>query len=180
MRPIPLLTAVAYFAAILGVALPMSIYATAANMQKVDLRSFFHGEPPAPPKAPPPKHLAVVATAPGVASDPQIEGFLRAFAAALKARDGKAMLARLSDKYSIDGLPEGKKPSEFFEQAVERIAGPTEMIIKAVETSNNIRTAQVAVHYGPDLVKARVFRFDPQGRLLWSDLFRLQTQTHGA
>jgi hypothetical protein len=158
---------------------PPGGHAHAANMQKVDLRSFFYGTPPAPPKAPPPTALAVITTAPGVTNDARIEDFFRAFATALKARDGKSMLARLSDKYRIDGLPDDQKPADFFEQAVERIPGPTEMVIKSITLKDAIRSVQIDVRYGPDLVKTRNFKFDAQTRLLWSDLFRLQTQTHG-
>ncbi|QJR14079.1 hypothetical protein [Usitatibacter palustris] len=52
------------------------------------LGKFLHGDAPAQPKAPPPKQLAVVSAAPGIAADPQVESFLRAFADALMARDG--------------------------------------------------------------------------------------------
>ncbi|MEO8104333.1 MAG: hypothetical protein ABI790_17600 [Betaproteobacteria bacterium] len=151
-----------------------AIYDTA--WQVADLRSFFHGDPSPPAKAPPPKQLAVVSTAQGVAADAQIEGFLRGFADAIKARDGKALLPRLSEKYTIDDLPSGLKAGDFFLQAIEQITGPNEIVITALESRNNIRTAKIEFRYNADKIKSRTFQFDAAGRLLWSDLFTLQSR----
>ena len=150
------------------------------EMRMVDLRSFFHGDPPPPPKAPPPKQLAIVSTASGITPNMQIEEFMRAFADALKAREGKPMLSRLSEKYAIDALPEDKKPGDFFIQAIERIPGATEIIIQSVERKDGIRTAKIEFRYSADNIKLKIFRFDASGKLLWSDLFVLQQQRHGA
>jgi hypothetical protein len=54
-----------------------------------------------------------------------VETFLRALADAIKARDGKPMVARLADAYAIDGLEGRAKPADLFVQAVERMPGPT-------------------------------------------------------
>lgn len=150
------------------------------KMRTVDLRSFFHGDPPPPPKAPPPKQLAVVSTTAGVTPDRQVEEFMRAFADAIKSREGKPMLSRLSEKYLIDALPEGKKPGDFFMQAIETMPGPTEIIIKSIEMQNDIRTARIDFRYSADNVKLKTFRFDAGGKLLWSDLFALKRQQQGA
>ncbi len=148
----------------------------AAKPASADLRSFFHGEPAAPPKAPPPKQLAVVSSAAGVAADPQIESFFRSLADALKARDSKPALARLSERFSIDDLPDGFKPARLFAQAVETTAGPTEIVIKAVEKQNNIRSAKVELRYEAGKTKEKVFRFDAAGLLLWTDWFQIKVQ----
>jgi hypothetical protein len=152
----------------------------AAVMQKVDLRSFFHGDPPPPPKAPPPKQLASVVTAQGAVIDTQIESFMRAFADAIKARDGKPMLARLSDKYAIDDLPADKKASDFFIQAIDAIPGAIEIIIKSIESKNNMRIATIEFRYSADNIKLKTFHFDTAGKLLWSNLFMLKRQPIGA
>jgi len=154
----------------------------AANppLQLADLRSFFHGEPAPPPKAPPPKQLATVSTAPGIASDPQIERFLRALADAIKARDGKPLTAQLADKYAIDDLPAGLKAGNYFAQAIEQIAGPGEMVITAIERQGELRTARVEFRYGSEKTKVKTFQFDAGGKLLRSDFFKLQIQQAGA
>ena len=152
----------------------------AASMRNVELRSFFHGDPPAPPKAPPPKQLATVASAPDVVVDPQIEGFMRAFAEAIKAREGKPLLARLSDKYAIDDLPPDRKAADLLLQAIDSIPGATEIIIQSVERKNDMRIAKVQLKYNADNIKLKTFRFDAAGKLLWSDLFVLKRQGQGA
>lgn len=155
--------------------------ATSSNaLRVVDLRSFFHGEPPPPPKAPPPKQIAIVSSAAGVLPDAEIEGFMRAFAAAIYARDGRPMLSRLSEKYAIDELPTNKKAGEMFSQAIDTIPGATMIVIKSVERKNDMRTAQIEFRYTADNVKVKTLRFDAAGKLLWSDLFVLKRQQYGA
>ncbi len=169
------------FASVLGL-LPITASSAVdvAALQVADLRSFFHGDQPAMPKAPPPKQLAVVSTAPGIATDTQVESFLRVFADAIKSRDGKALLPRLSEKYAIDDMPSGMKPSDFFLQAIEQVTGPNEIVITSLETKNNVRIAKIDFRYGPEKTKSRTFQFDAAGKLLWSDLFTLQSQRVGA
>ena len=149
-------------------------------LRVVDLRSFFHGDPPPPPKAPPPRQLAIVSTAAGVLPDTEIEGFMRAFAAAIHARDSRPMLSRLSEKYAIDDLPADKKAGDMFSQAIDTIPGATMIVIKSVERKIDMRTAQIEFRYTADNVKVKTFRFDAAGKLLWSDLFVLKRQQHGA
>jgi hypothetical protein len=152
----------------------------AANMRSVDLRSFFHGDPPAPPKAPPPKRLATVSSASDIVADPQTENFIRAFAEAVMARDGKPLLARLSDKYVIDDLPEGMKAADMFLQAIDTVLGATDIIIKSVDRKNDMRIAKVEFKFSANNIKLKTFRFDAAGKLLWSDLFVLKRQIPGA
>ncbi len=178
-------THIIFLIATLAVACPVAAWSPsqAAVMRNVDLRSFFHGDPPAPPKAPPPKQLATVTSAPGIVADAQIESFMRAFAEAIKAREGKPLLARLSDKYAIDDLPEGRKAGDLLLQAVDTIPGATEIIIKSIERKNDmrdIREAKVEFRYNADNIKLKTFRFDAAGKLLWSDMFVLKRQAVGA
>ncbi|MEP7154592.1 MAG: hypothetical protein ABI905_02375 [Betaproteobacteria bacterium] len=161
-----------------------SAHGTAAQpgWQQVDLRSFFHGEPPPPPKAPPPKQLATISMAPGVAVDAQVDRFLRGLADAIKAREGKPMLALLSPKYAIDDLPPDRKPADMFVQAMEQIAGPSEMQVMSLEKQGVNCIAKVEFRFGTEREKSKTktFEFDGDGKLLRSDLFKLQIQQVGA
>lgn len=139
-----------------------------------DLKSFLHGTPAPPPKSPPPKERARVSTDARTARDVQVEGFMQALADGIMARDGQALLPRLADKYAIDDLPADMKPRELFLQAVERIPGPSEMTIKAVDRRADTRVATVEFRYPDDKVSEKTFWFDADGRLLRSDFFRLQ------
>ncbi len=177
MKIIPLV--LAFFALSAQALRPLPVYATSLPIQVADLRSFFHGEPPPVPKAPPPRQLAVITFAPGVVPDAQIEAFFRAMAEAIKAREGKPMLSRLSDQYNVDDLPSGRKAGEFFVQAMERIAGPAAIAVQSIETNGPVRNARVELRYADSPGKSKLFRFDAAGRLLWSDLFRLQVQQAG-
>lgn len=149
------------------------------RIQLADLRSFFHGDPPPVPKAPPPKQLAVVSRAPGLEPDPQIDNFLRAVADALKARDGKSLQSRLSDKYAIDNLPVGLKAPDYFAQAIDALPSPTEIIVKLEEKQKGKRRVQVELRYGGESIKLKTFRFDDAGKLLWTDWFQVQVQGYG-
>ena len=167
-------------AALLSI-LPVSVEAAPpSRLMLADLRSFFHGDPTPPPKAPPPKQLATVSNAPGVPNDPQIDAFLRSLASAIKARDAAPMLPQLSAQYAIDDLPADRKSGEFFQQAVERIPGPVEIVIVSIEKRDATRTAKTEFHYGDGNIKPKTFRFDAAARLVWSDLFALKTQRVGA
>ncbi|APV51298.1 hypothetical protein BWI17_17360 [Betaproteobacteria bacterium GR16-43] len=145
-----------------------------AHLAFADLRSFFHGDPPPVVKAPPPRQLAVVSTIPGVAADAQVESFLRTYAAALMARDAAPVLKRLSPKYAVDGAPEGSKPADFMAQAIAKMRGPTQIVIRSVETSGAVRVAKAEFHYSPEKIDVKTLRFDASGDLLESDLFRLE------
>jgi len=138
-----------------------------------DWKSFFHGEPAPFVKSPPPKELAAVSTSPGTQADPQVESFMRTLAAGLMARDAAAVLKRLSERYTVDGAPDGMKASELMAQAVGRMRGPTRIVIRSVAADANGRVATAEFHYGPDKVSVKTFQFDAQGNLLASDLFTL-------
>jgi hypothetical protein len=122
---------------------------------------------------------ATVAYATGVVADPQVDGFLRGFADALKARDGRPLLPRLSEQYAIADLPEGHQAPDLFLQAVDRLPGPTEILIQSIEKVGDVRTARAEFRYANNTVKPRTLKFDAAGRLLSSDLFALKFQPQG-
>ncbi|QJR14078.1 hypothetical protein [Usitatibacter palustris] len=86
------------------------------------------------------------------------------------------MLARLSDKYAIAGLPEGMKATDIFQQAIERVQGPTEIVIQSVEGPPAQRIAKAEFRYPRGEPKVKTMRFDAQGKLVESDLFVMRVQ----
>jgi hypothetical protein len=170
---IPLLLVSAAFPAAVVSAVRLPV-----GRQVADLKSFFHGEPAPSPKAPPPPVTATVTTAVGVMPDPQVEDFFRAFAAAVKARDGAPMLPRLSDRYTIADLPEDRKASDFFVMGVERTPGPETIVIQSIERKGAVRVVKAEIHY-PAKTAVKTFKFDDAGRLVASDLFMLKRVEHG-
>jgi hypothetical protein len=159
-------------ASLLGLAVLFSPLPASAQSSLVDM---LHGHQ-APPKAPPPKVLASVSTAAGVSVDAQAESFLRTFAAALKARDAAQVLPLLAADYRIDGLPERVSARDTFRQAVERMKGPAEIVIRAVDGTKPVRVVRADFRFGEDDVKSRTFKFDAAGKLTWSDLFQVRVQ----
>ena len=142
----------------------------------VDLGSLLHGAPAQTPKAAPPAQQASVSRAPGVAADAQVEGFLGALAAALKARDGQPMRALLSERYALPDTPPGQKSADLFVMAVERVASPELMVLQQVSNQDGQRVARVDLRFSNDRVSSKTLRFDAAGKLLSSDLFRIQRQ----
>ena len=159
--------------------LPVAVPAAVSSARfTADLKSFIHGETVAPAtKAPPPRVTAAVSTAAGVTVDAPVEDFFRALAGALKARDGAQMLPRLSDQFTMADLPEGHQAPEFFVMGVNKIPGPTGMVIQSVEARGAARLAKVELRY-PNNAKVKTFKFDAAGKLLGSDLFTLK-RVHG-
>jgi len=155
----------------------LALLLVTAHVHAVDWGRLIHG---APPKAPPPKQLATVTTAPEVKPDANVDAFLRAFAAAIKARDAEAVLPRLSERYSIDGIPDGSRAPDVFAQAVEQVPGPSELVVQAIERRGAETNAIVEVRYPTAPPKTRTLRFDAAGRLLWSDLFAIQVNRNGS
>ena len=143
----------------------------------VDWKSWLHGEPPVPAKAPPPKTVARVSVMadPG---DPRIEAFLRALAQGIKDRDARAVRPLLSRRYRIDDLPDGADPAAVFEQAVGQMPGPVEIVLTSIEAREDVRIAHVEFRYAERPSTQRLLRFDADGRLVASDLFTVRR--HGA
>lgn len=151
---------------------------TASSWQVADWRSWLHGEPAPQPKAAAPAQLALVSRAAAVPADAQVEDFLRALAAAVMARDGRLMLPRLSERYTVDDLPSGSKAPDFLVQAVDRMPGPVEMVVQAITPQGEQRVVLVEFRYSNDRKSAKTLRLDTAGRLLSSDLFRLARPGH--
>src|SRR5438477_11925694 len=84
---------------------------------RADLKTWFHGAPPAPSPGPPDAKAAAVSFAGNVTDDKQITGFLKAFAEAMRVHDGKTLKPMLAEAYAIQGLPEELNPVDFFMQA---------------------------------------------------------------
>jgi hypothetical protein len=146
--------------------------------QLADLKTFFHGEPATPPKAPRPKVTATVSTAEGVKADAQIETFLRALATAIQLRDGKRMLPRLAANFSMGAMPDGIEAPAAFAQGIGRIAGPTEIFVRSIESKNGERTAQIEFRY-PNQTRNKTMTFTADGKLLSTDLFTVKIEPRG-
>ena len=67
-----------------------------------------------------------------------------------------------------------------FSQPIDRILCAAEVVIISVEKKNDIRKAMIEFRYAIDNIKVKTLRFHAAGKLLWSDLFVLQRQWHGA
>ncbi len=154
------------FAPALGLAFPVESVAAFAPAQLADLKTFFHGEPAAPLKAPRPKITATVSTADGVEAD------------AIQLRDGKRMLPRLAADFAMGPMPDGLEAPTAFAQGINRIAGPTTIVVCALEKKNGERTAQVEFRY-PSQTRRKIMTFTADGKLQSTDLFTVKIESHG-
>lgn len=143
-----------------------------------DLKTFFHGEPAARPKAARPKVTATVSTAEGVKTDAQVEAFLRAFAAAIQLRDGKRILPRLAADFSMGTMPDGIEAPAMLAQGIDHIAGPTEIVVRSIDAKNGVRTAQIELRY-PTQTRSKTMTFTADGKLLSTDLFTVKIESGG-
>ncbi|PZR72810.1 MAG: hypothetical protein DLM73_12430 [Chthoniobacterales bacterium] len=138
-----------------------------------DWKTFFHGTPPAPTPGPPDAKAANVSFAAAVTVDPQIMDFMQAFTEAMRIHDGKPLKPRLSEKYTIEDLPDDMNPVDFFMQAMVKLKAPEEIVINSIEHQGDVRVATMEFR-APERTKTRIFKFDPTGKLLSSDFFKLQ------
>ena len=51
---------------------------------------------------------------------------------------------------------------------------------KFITSKDEVRAAGIEFRYADDNIKVKTFGFDALGTLLWSDLFALNWQQHGA
>jgi hypothetical protein len=151
----------------LGLVLLTSVAALA------DWKSFFHGTQPVATPGPPDAKAASVSFAPTVPADEQITEWMQAFAEAMRVHDGTSLKPRLSDKYSIEDLPDGENAVDFFLQAMVKIKAPDEIVVTSVERQADVRVVTTEFR-APERSKTRVFRFDPAGKLLSADFFKLE------
>jgi hypothetical protein len=153
----------------------LSLFLCAVSAE-ADLKTWLlwlHGAPPRPTPGPPDAKAAAVSFGPGVASDPQILEFMQTFAEAMRVHDGKALKPRLSDKYAIENLPGGHDAADLFMQGMVQIKAPEEIVITSVAREGDVRVATTEFR-SADKTKTRIFKFDPAGKLLSSDLFKLE------
>jgi hypothetical protein len=54
---------------------------------------------------------------------------------------------RLSERYAVDGIPDGAKASDFMVQALEKMRGPVRIVIVSVANSGDARIAKAEFHY---------------------------------
>ena len=90
------------------------------------------------PKSDAPAKLAEVSFAAGL-KDKAIESFFRGFAEALKTHDGKPLLPRIADGYTIEGLPPEWEIRESFVKAIGMIAGPDEIAVTAIKRDGDLK-----------------------------------------
>lgn len=138
-----------------------------------------HHTPAEKPK--PSAKAAAVAFAPDVKADKSVESFFQALARALHTRDAKPAVARLAANFSIEGLPSDatQTPAEVFAQAVGSLPSPEEFVITSVRAGHGGITAKAELQFSSRVV-TRTFKFDAAGNLVSSDLFKINTQPHGA
>ena len=140
-----------------------------------DWKTWLHGAPPAATPGPPDAKAATVIFASEVMADPQIADFMQAFAEAMRIHDGKNLKPQLSEKYSIEDLPEENNAVDFFMQAMVKIKAPEEIVITSVVREGEVRVVTTNFR-SPEKEKTRIFKFDPTGKLLSADFFKLQRQ----
>jgi hypothetical protein len=144
---------------------------------RADLKTWLHGAPPAPTPGPPDAKAAAVSFAAGVTPDKQILDFMNAFAEAMRIHDGKSLKPLLSDRYAIEDLPEGHgSAADFFLQAMVKVKAPEEIVITAIDREGETRIAKLEFRSTERGTKERLFKFDPNGKLLSADFFTLKRQ----
>jgi hypothetical protein len=144
---------------------------------RADLKSWLHGTPPAPTPGPPDAKAAAVSFAAGVAPDQQILDFMNAFAGAMQIHDGKTLKPLLSERYTIEDLPEGHgSAADFFMQAMIIVKAPDEIAITGIERAAEGRIVKVEFRSSERGAKERTFKFDANGKLLSADFFTLKRQ----
>jgi hypothetical protein len=145
---------------------------------RADLKTWLHGAPPPPPTpGPPDAKAAAVSFATNVTPDKQILDFMNAFAEAMRIHDGKSLKPLLSDRYEIEDLPEGHgSAADFFMQAMVKIKAPDEIVVTGIEREGETRLAKMEFRASERGTKERMFKFDPNGKLLSADFFTLKRQ----
>ncbi len=128
-----------------------------------------HGAAPQPAG---PAKLAEVTLAPGL-KDKAVESFFRGLAEAIKTRDGKPLLPRLADTYTIEGLPPEWEIKESFVKAIGMIPGPDEMAVMAIKRDGDTKVVKAELRYAAR-VATKTFTFDAQDKLLGTDFISMK------
>ena len=156
----------------------ISVLLLCTLVAQADLKTWLHGQRPSPTPGPPDAKAATVSVAPNVTADKAILDFMQAFAEAIRVHDGKALKPLLSERYSIEDLPEEQDAVDLFMQAMVKIKAPDEIVVTAVEREDGGRAAKMEFRSGERGTKERTFKFDRNGKLLSADFFTLKMQ-HG-
>ena len=156
----------------------VSILLLSTMVAQADLKTWLHGPRPSATPGPPDAKAAPVSFAPNVAADKTILDFMQAFAEAMRIHDGKALKPLLSERYTIEDLPEEHDAVDLFMQAMVKIKAPDEIVVTAVERDGEVRVAKIQFRSGERGTKERTFKFDQNGKLLSADFFTLKMQ-HG-
>lgn len=145
---------------------------------EADWKTFLHGTPARATPGPPDAKAASASFAPDVASDPQVLEFMQAFAEAMRVHDGKSLKPRLSENYTIENLPAGQDATDLLMQGMVKVKAPQEIVITGVAREGDVRVATTEFRT-PERTKTRVFKFDASGKLISTDLFKLEMHGHG-
>ena len=160
------------------IAVLISVFVLSTIVAQADLKSWLHGPRPSPTPGPADAKAATVSFAPNVTADKAILDFMQAFAEAMRVHDGKPLKPRLSERYTIEDLPDEHDAVDFFMQAMVKIKAPDEIVVTAVEREGDVRVAKMEFRSGERGTKERTFKFDQNGKLLSADFFALKMQ-HG-
>jgi len=161
------------------IAVPISVFLFSAIVAQADLKTWLHGPRPTVTPGPADAKAAPVSFAPNVTADKEIVDFMQAFAEAMRIHDGKALKPRLSERYSIEDLPEEHDPVDLFMQAMVKIKAPDEIVVTALEREGDVRIAKMEFRSAERGTKERTFKFDKDGKLLSADFFTLKMQHAG-
>ncbi len=138
------------------------------------LKEWIHGTQPAATPGPPDAKVANVLFAADVAPDKPIMDFMLAFAEAMRVHDGTALKPRVSEKFTVEGAPEGSNATDFLMQAMVKAKSPNELIVTKVETNGDVRVATLEFRSADRPARTKTFRFDAEGKLSGTDFFALQ------
>ncbi len=154
--------------------LPIILVFFSIAVAQAGLKEWIHGTQPAATPGPPDAKAASVSFAADVAADKPIMDFMLAFAEALRVHEGTALRSRVSDKFTVEGAPEGSNATDFLMQAVIKAKGPNELVITSIQSAGDARVATIEFRSPDRPSKTKTFRFDADGKLIGTDFFALQ------
>ena len=100
--------------------------------------------------------------------------FMLAFAEAVRIHDGTALKPRVSKKYVVEGNPDERNGVDFLMQAIVKAKSNNEIVVTSIEKEGDVRVAKTEFRSTERPPKTITFRFDPAGKLVGSDFFKLQ------
>jgi hypothetical protein len=154
--------------------LPAIFVLFSITLAQAGLKEWLHGTQPSATPGPPDATAAAVSFAPGIPEQKPIKDFMLAFAEALRVHDGTALKSRVSDKFTVDGAPDGSSPVDFLMQAIIKARSNSEIVITSIEPAGDASVATVEFRATDRPAKTKTFRFDSEGKLVGTDFFTLQ------